>query len=203
MTTLTEEPRYADRIVVVFDMASSSGVIEEMELAKDLKAFRNLLIAIKKFLRASELDEGFQVYKFIGDGWILLFDPTTSGVKLLKFLTRLCKLFKREFSRRIGPELEIKPSSVGLTFGIAKGQLLKIRMLKVDEYIGRPLIIASRLQGAIRDRDKRPEYKALLTRRAFLQLKPPARYNPKAVTRTLRNIRGGAPFQCVKIRIPV
>lgn len=202
MTAKTDPPAYADHIVVAFDMISSSGVIEELEMVQDLRAFRNLLIALKTFLRANASKYAFRIYKFTGDGWILLFDPNSSGKRLLIFLVRLSRFFSREFSRRIARRLDVEPDSVGLTFGIDRGRLLKIRMLEANEYVGRALIVASRLQAAIRDKDRRPEYKALMTRRAFLLLRPGQLYDPKEVTRVLKNIRGGAPFRCWKIQFP-
>jgi len=93
---------------------------------------------------------------------------------------------------------------MGLTFGIDRGDLIQIRMLGQHEYIGRALNIASRLQNAIKEKDKHPEYKVLLSKSAFnaLQIEN-GHWHTKAVTRTLRNIQGGHKYACVKLTLQV
>ena len=63
-----------------------------------------------------------------------------------------------------------------------------------QEYIGRALNVACRLQAAIKDADDSPAYKALVSNAAFNKYFTTARKLVKAwkVKRTLRNIRGGS-----------
>jgi hypothetical protein len=48
----------------------------------------------------------------------------------------------------------MQPRSHGLTFGIDHGSAKSVKIFGRDEYIGRSIVIASRLQGAAR---RRPE----------------------------------------------
>ena len=48
-----------------------------------------------------------------------------------------------------------------MTFGIDEGQLVKLKMLNNEEYIGRALNIACRLQGAINEIDIYSGYRVL------------------------------------------
>jgi class 3 adenylate cyclase len=94
---------------------------------------------------------------------------------------------------------------LGLTFGIDEGMLIHFKMMKRTEYVGRALNVAARLQSAIKDKDKKPSYKCLLSYPAFVSLALPrserAKYKVKQVTRTLRNIQGGDEYRCVKLSL--
>ncbi len=65
-----------------------------------------------------------------------------------------------------------------------------------DEYIGRPLNVAARLQGAIKDKDKHPQGKVLLSKTAYVRMQAELKgqFPVDDVTRTLRNISGGANY---------
>jgi hypothetical protein len=203
MTTKDEEMTIENKIVVSFDICSSSNIIEDLTLTNNLKAMRDFLINIKKFLLRNSEIYLFEVYKFTGDGWIILFPEDILGRDLMHFLAEFSLFFKRELAARIIPFLETPPEIMGITFGIDGGQLIKIVMMQKPEYIGRPLNIACRLQSAIKDNDSHPEYKVLVSKHIFEKsLKDIRGYNPKNVKRTLRNIRGGDKYQCVKLHLP-
>ena|SRR3989338_1938143 len=204
MTRTAEDLRVEDKLVVVFDICSSSNIIEDLSLTASLKAMRNLLISIKRFLREKSGELGFELYKFTGDGWILLFAPDTGGRTLMGLLADLSKLFHDRVNSDILPRLETKPQLVGITFGVDRGPLVKMTMMRKEEYIGRPLNIACRLQNAIKDKDPHPQYKVLMSNHVFVSFSEDLRrYRPRRVTRTLRNIRGGQKYECVKLDIPI
>jgi class 3 adenylate cyclase len=203
MTSDDEEMRIEYKIVISFDICSSSNIIEDLTLTNNLKAMRNLLIKMKEFLLEKSELLNFDVYKFTGDGWILLFPENIQGKDLMRFLIELSSFFKQKLTSQIIPLLERPPKITGLTFGIDGGKLIGIVMNLNQEYIGRPLNIACRLQSAIKDKDEHPEYKLLVSKHVFNKhLKRLKGYNPKSVVRTLKNIRDGEKYQCVKIHIP-
>src|SRR5262249_38061518 len=145
---------------------------------------------------------GFIAYKFVGDGWILLFPMGTSGEKLVSFLEELCGLVDSHLKRKIIPRLEQPPKVQGLTFGIDSGSLVRLTMMDKTEYIGRPINVASRLQSAIKEKDKAPAYKALFSNPVFHTLRlNELKRKSKDVTRTLRNIRNGDDYRCVKMNL--
>ena len=203
MTRDDEKMTIEHKIVISFDICSSSNIIEDLTLTNNLKAMRNLLIKMKEFLLEKSDLLNFHVYKFTGDGWILLFPENIQGKDLMHFLIELSSFFKQKLNSQIIPLLERPPEITSLTFGIDGGKLIGIVMNLNQEYIGRPINIACRLQSAIKDNDKHPEYKLLVSKHVFNKhLKSLKGYNPKSVVRTLRNIREGEKYQCVKIHIP-
>ena len=204
MTKRSDALDVQERFAVVFDICSSSTVIEELILAHNLQPMRNLVISMKRFLWEEAERLGFEVYKFIGDGWILLFDAGTSGEELIKFLERLSAHFRSKFDSSVAPMLGSKPAVTGLTFGIDKGPLVRLVMLQTNEYIGRALNVASRLQSSIKDKDKNPQYKVLISRNAYSELGIPKNFRRiRWVTRSLRNINGGQEREFVKVSLKV
>jgi hypothetical protein len=159
------------------------------------------LKSIKKFLANAQSKVLFDPYKFTGDGWILLFPAITKGELMFAFLQNLCRFFKKEFKDRVFRHLGTPPSLMGLTFGIEKGPLRAITMYGQQEYIGRALNVACRLQASIKDKDHSPAYKALVSNAAYIKYFSAAAVGVKLwkVKRKLRNIRGGAYFRCIKI----
>jgi hypothetical protein len=191
-----------DAIVVAFDMCSSSDIIEELTLKGDVSRFQRFLTRLKHYLAAKQNAIIFEPYKFTGDGWILLFPAETDGTALLTFLRDLCAFFKKEFRNDVLRYLDTPPSITGLTFGVEKGPLAPMTIYGGKEYVGRALNIACRLQNALKDKGGSPAYKALVSNVVFNDYFSPADgYKVFQVTRTLRNIRGGAKFQCRKINL--
>jgi hypothetical protein len=192
----------SDVIVVVFDICSSSDIIEELTLKGDMVRYQNFLTKLKEYLAEEQNTTIFEPYKFTGDGWILLFPTNTSGKALLSFLKNLCMFFKKEFRKDVLRYLDTPPSITGLTFGLEKGPLTKMTIYGTREYIGRALNIACRLQNSIKDKDSTPAYKAIVSNAIFNDYFSPARnYKVYSVKRVLRNIRGGAKFSCKKIHL--
>jgi class 3 adenylate cyclase len=204
MTRRDEDLDIKERVVVFFDICSSSAILEDLLATNNVKVLRNLLISLKSYLITHNSTGVFVPYKFIGDGWVILCPSDVSGPALVKFLTRLSQMFSIELRKRVVPLLQHKPEVMGLTFGVDKGPLVKIVMNEHEEYIGRPLNVASRLQGAIKDKDDNPAYKVLFTNHVFhdLQLNN-SRYDYKLVKRELRNIWNNQEITLVKLKLPM
>ncbi len=192
-----------ERIVVVFDICSSSNILEDLTLTDNLRSFNILLNKMDNFIRNNEETQKYFCYKYLGDGWILLFQNSVSGVDILDFLNRLCKFYKVWFERLIRTHLEHFPKVIGITFGIEKGRLVCTKFNDKREYFGRAINIACRLQGAIKDNDVSPQYKALMSNQVyhdyFKNINSIKIYNPLKAVRKLRNIRGEENYICYKI----
>jgi hypothetical protein len=67
LTRESDKPEIVRRLVVVFDISSSTSILEELKQCDRLAIWRNLLIELKDFLDALGLD--LEIYKFMGDGW--------------------------------------------------------------------------------------------------------------------------------------
>ena len=188
-----------NKIIVTFDICSSSKIIEGLCLIDNLGRYISLLDRVKRFLRNNASTIGYEVYKFVGDGWIILFPDTAAGNCIMDFLNKLSVHFQKEI-KKVTAILETKPEITGITFGVDIGRLSKIIMLGKREYIGRAINIACRLQAAIKDRDNHPQYKVLMSKHAFKTMKLGLnKYKPRSVTRNLRNIHAGRKYECIKL----
>lgn len=163
MTREDERPEVVRRLVVVFDACSSTTILEDLKQTDNLAAWRNLLIGLKQYLIDASADLDMELYKFVGDGWILLLPDRIDKQKLCDFLSGLSKWFDTTFNDEISDLLEHRPDPIGLTFGIDSGDLIRLEMNEQREYIGRAINVASRLQG----QSKRKFRAGQLTKRCF------------------------------------
>jgi hypothetical protein len=199
------------RIVVAFDLCSSSQIMEDLLLSEKFDQYEAFLVCIKRWLMnwTDKYLPGkghFELYKFTGDGWLLLFPGATHGEALIEFMRNLCDMINAELARHIIPNLSSMPSLLGATLGVEEGNLIKMTMNERDEYVGRALNIACRLQSAVKDKEPHPcHYKALVSARfyneRFARLRIP--YKAEAATCSLRNILSGSGFACQKIDFTV
>lgn len=162
----------------------------------------NFLVELRRYLSESRKRLPFRTYKFTGDGWIFLFQPNVTGEELLEFLTTTSAYTKETLNRMIIRYLDIKPVQTGANFGIEKGRLRRLALGGRDEYIGRALNVACRLQRAIKEGEDRPAYTALITNSAFNEyVRSQVEVTAKRVQRTLPNISGGGLFNCRLLRL--
>ena len=145
MSRKTDPIRTVRRTVVAFDICSSTVILEDLLRTENQRRWRNLLIGLKKALVAEAAQTPFEIYKFVGDGWILLFDdPSISGAALIRLLKRISATYHHLFHNGICAVLGVNNHSIGLTFGIDSGTLVKLVMNAKTEYIGRALNVAVR-----------------------------------------------------------
>jgi hypothetical protein len=202
MPETTSLPISLKKIVVVFDICSSSNIIEDLTLTDNLEALQRLFRHLRIKLLAWSNRYKYIVYNFTGDGWVLLFPEEIKGEDLLSFLILLSELYESLYKRHLEPLLEKEPNVTGLTFGIERGSLVQLTMPGGTQYVGRALNIACRLQGAIKDRDNAPEYKALVSKQVFnIYFSSIPGVSADLTERTLHNIRGGESFSCARIDI--
>jgi class 3 adenylate cyclase len=192
------------RIVVAFDICSSTVILEDLLRTENQRRWRNLLIGMKKALVREAAQTPFDIYKFVGDGWLLLFEhDSISGARLMRFLETLSATYQHLFHNGICEVLGINDHLVGLTFGIDFGTLVKIVMNNKAEYIGRALNLAVRLQSAVKDCDKDPTDRLLISKNAYAHLKlgrTKATVGALAEC-NLRGVAGGEKYQARKIVI--
>lgn len=196
------------RIVVAFDLCSSSQIMEDLLLNKKFPKYEAFLTCIKRWLidqTKQPLNKGCELYKFTGDGWLLLFPAKTTGEALLKFMRGLCEMVSAELARHIIPNLSSVPSVLGATIGVEKGNLVKMTMNMHEEYVGRAINIACRLQNAVKEKEPSPAYKALVSAQFYNEsiIQLSGLYKAESVTCSLRNILSGSGFACKKIDLTV
>lgn len=205
MPQLPIKMKTSEKLVIAFDICSSTAILEDLILTDNMGNFRSLLLRIEKLLVQFSGMLNFEVYKFIGDGWILIFPIDSVDINFLEFIHELCAQYKTLSKKYLSPVLGTIPPVMGLTFGIDKGPLTEFYLNDKNEYIGRPINVACRLQGAINQNDNNPSYKALISRHTFTYLKRNidtdfSQYHPVRARRTLKNIHGGAEFECIKMK---
>ena len=112
------------------------------------------------------------------------------------------RFFLEKFGTRVSPFLQYTPKVIGLTFGIDRGPLVKVEMNEQVEYIGRAVNVACRLQGAIKDKDKNPANKVLISKHAYksLGISSPL-CKVQEVKRRLRNIQNNNELKLVKLSL--
>ena len=117
----------------------------------------------------------------------MLFDTEYNGKRLLDFLVDLSKKFEMEFKDSIYPYFE-KPLDIdGLTFGMDSGRLVFIEMMDRQEYVGRAINVAARLQGTIEDTDISAGYRVMISNMLFQRMKDELNhFHPEPVKRRLK-----------------
>lgn len=191
-----------NKLILVFDICSSSNIIEDLTLTGNVIRFHSLIASLQKWLEDRERTEETSVYKFVGDGWIILFSYHVSGQLVLDFMVGLSSHFLNSMRKDIIPCLECKPNIIGLTFGIERGELVRFNLSNENEFVGRALNIACRLQNAVKDKGTSPEFRVLVSNQVYnFYFKKLPGLKAFRVTRVLRNIRNGEQYRCVKFNL--
>jgi len=202
MTKPSDDLKKENKIVVTIDVCSSSDILEDLLKTNNIKQWRDLLIWFKEYLVKESNKFKYDLYKFTGDGWILLFSPPYEISNIISFLSTISKNFEKEFRSKIYCNLDSPPDITGLTFGIDEGTLVKLIMKDEMEYIGRAINVACRLQGVINDIDIKSGYRAFISHRLYNSHKGKLeQYSPDPTKRKLRNIAGGRQFHCYRLSI--
>jgi class 3 adenylate cyclase len=192
MTKDNDQLSIVRQVVVVVDIRSSTSILEDLKQTDYLAIWPNLLIILKEFLLEQHFRIGVEVYKFVGDGWILLFPDDISKASMMEFLTDLSKEFDMAYDS-VRKVLQRRPPTVGLTFGVDSGELVKLEMNEQSEYIGRAINVAARLQDHAKKIEPVADYQAVFSKHSFNSMASP--YGDLfQVTKTkasLRNIAGG------------
>ncbi len=203
-----------DKIVVVFDLCSSSQIMEDLLLSDRFDHYETFLTCVKRWLMNwteahSQVHGHFELYKFTGDGWILLFPATISGKALVHSMYSLCDMINAELARHIIPNLSSMPAFLGVTLGVERGNLVRMMMNEHEEYVGRALNVACRLQSAAKEGESHADertvgarcYKAIVSAHLYNERLAQARmpYKVESTASPLRNILSGSGFACRKI----
>jgi class 3 adenylate cyclase len=203
VTDKSEQTEVVKKIIVFFDICSSTSILEDLVRTENQKRWRDLLIDLKVYLRKKRSSLRYELYKFLGDGWILLFEPRHDGLEIFEFFEALSDKFLSLYRRHIKGVLTIRIPFIGLTYGLDTGSCIQFVMNEQLEYTGRPLNVACRLQGAIGQHDSKPQNKILLTNNLYATFKDKRKIQHKykvwRVTRELKNISGGEDYCCIKV----
>ncbi len=199
MAKLISTPKVVRKLVVVFDISSSTAILEDLIRTENYIAWQRVLGELKRFMWSEHLGKT-QMYKFLGDGWILLFDDEEiSGDRLIKLLRNLCAKYDELFRKHVASILSNMPTNIGLTFGADEGSLVEITMNQQKEYVGRAINVAARLQSATKGIGEPSPGVLLISNNAFARIK--LRVKNETVECDLENVAGGSKYRVRKIRI--
>jgi len=118
-------------------------------------------------------------------------------------MRRLCDMYLAQYKRNIAPVVP-KRFNTGITFGLTDGRMVRFRLNEQVEYIGRPLNLAARLQGAIGGKNNDPpQNKVLMTKGVYHDLRRDISdsYRIAKVQRTLKNVAGGESLEYIKLSL--
>ena len=191
-----------DQIVVVFDISSSSKIIDDLSRHNDMARWISVLTQMDAFVTQRCEAIGFSNYKFLGDGWIIQRPQPFDAMALLGVLAEIHQHCIQLFRQEIEPFLDNVVELVGISFGIDEGQVYQASIGQTAELIGRAINIAARLQSVVTVKSDTPVGKALMRRRVYLSRFKQANQTYRVdgeLQRTLRNISGDRPFMCSRI----
>src|ERR1051325_668665 len=86
------------KYVLVFDFCSSTSILENLK-DYEPEAWWNLLVEVEHFLTEEQSRNSFDIYKFIGDGWILVFDIDYPVSDLFTFMEKLHQKYEDLFAK--------------------------------------------------------------------------------------------------------
>jgi class 3 adenylate cyclase len=199
MTHPTATPKITRKLVVVFDISYSTAILEDLIRTENVVAWQNVLGQLKRFFWSEKVWKK-HMYKFLGDGWILLFeDDELTGERVIDLLERLSAKYDELFNAHVAGVLSNMPSHIGLTFGIDEGSLVEIVMNNQREYVGRALNVAARLQSATKAMGEPAPGLLLMSNNAYSRLKLKTKH--EIVECDLANVVGGKKYRARKIRI--
>ncbi len=200
MTQGTDVSSRERHLVVVFDICSSTTILEDLKRTDNLSAWRNLLIHLKDFMLEKGVPLEMNLYKFIGDGWVLLFPNDVPKTELCALLSELCRIYEAQFDGSIKPLLSQEPSPIGLMFGIDSGELIRLELNGQFEYVGRAINVASSLQSYTKELPGGPSNKVIFSKNAFNSpAPPPTGLEAERIKVSLRNI-SPATMECFALQ---
>ena len=95
MTKINLDLKIEEKLVLVVDICSSTSITDDLILTNRFDNYRNVIIRLEDFINKISQKQNFEVYKFLGDGWILIF-PKQFNYQLhfKKILIDLCLKYR-------------------------------------------------------------------------------------------------------------
>lgn len=186
------------RTVVVFDICSSSVILEDLQQSGTQDRFGLLIDALWAYLLAGVRRKLFEIYKYLGDGFVLLFSESVRPDDVIMFLVNLThysNIVIAEFQRQYLDVAQLPRA--GITIGVDLGQVYRLQSNATSrrEYFGRPINIASRFQSSL---DQPEHVNHVLVSREFYRgmENKTLRDRFSETSRSLRNMAGEKKQRC-------
>src|ERR1035437_6292589 len=83
--------------VLVFDICSSTKIVDNLNAHNRVGEWRDLLLKLQDFLTNSQTKMGFNLYKFTGDGWIIIFEGGNWERNIVQLIWKLMLEYNKLF----------------------------------------------------------------------------------------------------------
>jgi class 3 adenylate cyclase len=185
-----------ERFVVLFDICSSTRILENVTQYGQLDSYRDTLLKFDGIARSQTERFGGEFYKFLGDGYLVMFQGTLRADTILLFIISMYINSKQLLQNLVEHHVSLDNlQRIGLTFGVDFGNVYQIELGKSVEYYGIPINIATRLQSLIPHIED--NYKALVSLTFKNKLRDDTMIRLCSRTRrTLKNINNNEPLKC-------
>ena len=186
--------------VIVFDVCSSSVMLEKLQEQNKLPVWKKFWEGVFSHItKISSSGVRSIVYKFIGDGFILLYRPSY-GDDILAYCEKIKTYVNEKIDEIVAEYLDEAPARTGITIGIDRGKIIRMRLLGDTEYMGEAINVASRLQSAL----KLPEHSNKLLVSEVVKDAIEAQIGERAckpVEAVLHNLYGNQSVTCYEIEL--
>ena len=123
--------------IVVFDMCSSTEIIEGLQSRGRIGLYNELFNHLETLIRTLSQTFGCRIYKFLGDGFILTLNAEASIESVIYLCSIICKIANNLVNTGIIEELNFTPKRTGFTFGFDTGVVYALNMRTGQNLLGR------------------------------------------------------------------
>lgn len=198
-----EDPFYLG--ILVFDIRHSTAIIEDLTAADRPVLWSKLMKRLLEEMESLEADGGpFEIYKFLGDGWIIAFKDGPETFRfMLALLFHVNRCYLEAYAGLILPVLRdpvMPPPEI--SFGITWGQVNTCWMNGQNEYVGKPINEACRLQAKAAENDHEySDSRGIISTGFYSKFEKELKGLAKPYLVSLRNVEGGRQIACYKLTI--
>ena len=188
-----------NKFIVIFDICSSSQIIEDLQNQGIMGRWDEFLVEITQSIEnyIPENNIGGHIYKFLGDGYVLIVNESCSE-KILTLCFDIYQMIFPKLEVLIEEFLNIEPNRIGITIGIDYGKLHKVSIQNQTEYLGKAINTAARLQTSLEKKEH--TNKLLISKVVKKSICRPYKSDLyKETTRQMRNLYGDSRFYCYEI----
>lgn len=194
-----DQMKYSEKTIFVFDVCSSTTIVEDLHITGLVKHYNEMIKSLNDYLEEKSKKVKFQIYKFIGDGFILTFPGEIEMETILRFAKDLIDTCNQKITNLIDEYTEsIVLPRKGITIGMDKGIVHQFELNEKIEFIGRALTLACRLQSS--QESPKVVNSILMSVSSYSEIKDQKikQYCEKR-ERTFKNITGNKKIKCYEL----
>lgn len=185
----------SDQAIMVFDIRSSTKFVENLHSTGQLNRYYEMIQNIYHFLEDTMIEHYFKIYKFLGDGFIIVFNHKVKIEDILKFSPQIintCKNELQKISSYFDQPIDIHK---GITIGLDKNIIHNFKLNEKEEYIGPSINLACRLQRSELHKDE--VNSLLMSHRCFCEIRDEKlRSHCLSQEGKFKNIKEEEPISC-------